>query len=85
MKGHRILTETHVKKERTLAKAARQVNTEDSINVFLFLTLFVLSVKVAQLCPTLCTLMDCSLPRCSVHGILQARMLDWVAISFSSA
>ena len=35
---------------------------------------------VAQLCLTLCYLMDCSLPGSSVHGILQARLLKWVAI-----
>ena len=39
--------------------------------------------EVAQLCPTLCDPMDCSLPGSSVHGILQARILEWVAISFS--
>ena len=39
--------------------------------------------KVAQLCPTLCDPMDCSLPGFSVHGIFQARVLEWVAISFS--
>ena len=39
--------------------------------------------EVAQLCPTLCNPMDCSLPGSSVHGILQARGLEWVAISFS--
>ena len=38
---------------------------------------------VAQLCSTLCDPMDCSQRRSSVHGILQARILDWVAISFS--
>ena len=34
-----------------------------------------------QSCPTLCDPMDCSLPGSSVHGILQARILEWVAIS----
>ena len=38
-----------------------------------------------QLCPTLCDPTDCSLPGFSVHGILQARTLEWVAISFSNA
>ena len=38
---------------------------------------------VAQSCPTLCDPMDCSPPDSSVHGILQARILEWVAISFS--
>jgi len=37
----------------------------------------------AQSYPTLCSLMDCSLPCSSVHGILQARTLEWVAILFS--
>ena len=40
-------------------------------------------VIVTQLCPTLCNSMDCSLPSSSVHGILQARILEWVAISIS--
>ena len=39
--------------------------------------------EVARLCPTLCDPVDCSLPGFSVHGILQARILEWVAISFS--
>ena len=39
--------------------------------------------EVAQLRPTLCNPMDCSLPGSSVHGILQARILEWAAISFS--
>ena len=39
--------------------------------------------EVAQSCLTLCDPMDCSLPGSSVHGILQARILEWVAISFS--
>ena len=38
---------------------------------------------VAQLCPTLCDPMDRNPPGCSVHGILQARILDWVAIPSS--
>ena len=39
--------------------------------------------EVAQLCPTLCNPMDCNLPGSPVHGIFQARVLEWVAISFS--
>ena len=38
---------------------------------------------VAQSCPTLCGPMDCCPPRSSVRGILQARILEWVAIPFS--
>ena len=40
-------------------------------------------VLVTQLCPTLCDPMDSSLPDSSIHGILQARILEWVAIPFS--
>ena len=40
-------------------------------------------VLVTQSCPTLCDPMDCSPPGSSVHGILQARILEWVAISSS--
>ena len=39
--------------------------------------------EVAQSCPTLCDPVDFSLPRSSIHGIFQARVLEWVAISFS--
>ena len=39
--------------------------------------------EIAQSCPTLFNPMDSSLPGSSVHGIFQARVLEWVAISFS--
>ena len=39
--------------------------------------------EVAQSSPTLSNPMDCSLPSSSVHGILQARVLEWGAIAFS--
>ena len=39
---------------------------------------------VSKWCPTLCNPMDCSPPGSSVHGISQARILEWVAIPFSS-
>ena len=39
--------------------------------------------EVAQLCPTLSDPLGCSAPDSSIHGIFQARVLDWVAISFS--
>ena len=40
-------------------------------------------VLVAQSCPTLWDPMDCNPPGSSLHGILQARILEWVAIPFS--
>ena len=39
--------------------------------------------EVAQSCPTLNDPMDCSLPGSSVHGIFQARVLEWAAVAFS--
>ena len=39
--------------------------------------------EVTQSCPTLCDPVDCSPSGSSVHGILQARIMEWVAISFS--
>ena len=41
------------------------------------------SSEVAQSCPTLCNPMDCGLPGSSVHRIFQARILEWIAVSFS--
>ena len=45
--------------------------------------LYQLESEVAQSCPTLCDPVDCSPPGSSIHGILQAKILEWVAISFS--
>ena len=39
--------------------------------------------EVAQSYPTLSDPMDCSLPDSSIHGVFQARVLEWVAIAFS--
>ena len=39
--------------------------------------------SVAQLCPSLWGHLDCSLPSSSIHGILQARILEWIAICYS--
>ena len=41
--------------------------------------------EVTQPCPTLCDPVDCSLPGSSAHGIFQATVLGWIAISFSRA
>ena len=42
-----------------------------------------MKVLVTQLCPTFDDRMNCSLPNSSVHGVLQARILEWVAVSSS--
>ena len=41
------------------------------------------AAKSLQWCPTLCDPIDCSLPGSSAHGIFQARVLEWGAITFS--
>ena len=51
------------------------MNPKCLINVILY--------SLTQSCPTLCNPMDCSPPASSVHGISQARVLEWVAIAFS--
>ena len=51
--------------------------------ILLFQALKWREVKVTQSCLTLCNPMDCSLPGSSVHDILQARVLEWVAVPFS--
>ena len=42
------------------------------------------SIKLLQSCPTLCDPMDCSFPGSSVHGILQARILEWVESAWNA-
>ena len=56
-----------------------------SVNSVLYKTCVQACVDAKSLksCPTLCDPMDCSPPGSSVHGILQARILEWVAIFFS--
>ena len=56
-------------------------------NIYYLLTYYLISesvkVSVAQSCLTLHYLIECNLPGLSIHGILQARILEWVAIPFS--
>ena len=54
-----------------------------SHNIEIYVGISQLVSKVTQSCPTLCDLMDCSPPSSSVHGILQAGILELIAISFS--
>ena len=54
-------------------------------NIYSLLNMSVkVKVLVTQLCPALCDPVDCSRPGSSVHGILQARILEWLAILFGS-
>ena len=68
----------------------RPLNNSDNNSSFIILPQFWLHSKVnqlwsavAQLCPTLCNPVDCSLPGPSIHGIFQARVLECAAIAFS--
>ena len=56
---------------------------EYSVPSTVVVVLVALCCSVSKSCPTLCDPVDCSPPGCSVHGISQARILEWVAISFS--
>ena len=59
------------------------VHQVPSLRAQAWIALKVKESEVAQLCQTLCNPMDCSLPGSTVHGIFQARLQEWVAISFS--
>ena len=63
-----------------LVRLKKQVTTDASAALFPQSSHQVL---VSQSCLTLCNSMDCSPPDASVHGILQARILEWAAIPFS--
>ena len=56
---------------------------ENELLFFLNFVCACMRAKLLQLCLTLCNLMNCSPPGASVHGILQARILEWVAMPFS--
>ena len=58
---------------------------QEFMSVQIFIVYFSIDSEseVAQSCPTLCNPVDCSLPGSTVPGILQARILEWVSISFS--
>ena len=70
-------------------KTIKRPACEDSRGFFLEMLreglswdMVLVKVKVVQLCPTLCNPVDWGPPGASVHGILQARILKWVAIPF---
>ena len=56
---------------------------EEKTQPYLFYEISVCSCSVTELCLTLCDTMDFSLPGSRVHGIFQARILEWIAISSS--
>jgi len=76
--GENFLTET--RRETIVVTRSQALVQYLFISPYLFESKWVL---VAQSCLTLCDPMDCSPPGPSVHEIFQARILEWVAISFS--
>ena len=75
---------TKIKHKEQILKVAREKQqiTQKGIPMRITADLSTES-EVAQSCPTLCNPIDCSPPGSSAHGIFQARVLEWVAISFS--
>ena len=53
------------------------------VTLWVYVIVFICPCSVSKSCLTLCDPMDCSPPGSSIHGILQASILEWVAISFS--
>ena len=74
-----ILANTHFYQDVTFIEI---FNTDDPHHLQTFIILYMCVCLVAQSCLTLRESMDCSPPGSSVHGILQARMREWVAIPF---
>ena len=63
-----------------MIKTFQKMGTEET---YLNIVKAIYDSEITQLCLTLCDPVECSLPGSSFHGILQARVLEWVAISFS--
>ena len=63
----------------------RETQIKTTVRYHFILTAAAAAAKSLQLCLTLCDPIDGSLPGSPVSGILQARTLEWVAISFSNA
>ena len=73
----------HLRKSDTNTKSVTLNKKIQPVGVMIWKQSIRLKVKVARSCPTLCDPMDCSPPGSSVHGILQARIPKWAAISLS--
>ena len=78
----RFVQQSEILHSKTHLNHFKIINSTFQTMTFEFFNVKV-KVLVAQSCPTLCDPMDCSPSSSSVHGILQARILEWVAISFS--
>ena len=72
-----------VKKNFSLSHICYQYGLKSIKGLILMLQKVKSESEVSQLCLTLCSPVDCSLPGSSIHGIFQARILEWVAICLS--
>ena len=68
----------------SLAHDLRELFLSSSVAFYTGHTAFTIESEVAQSCPTPSNPMDCGLSGSSIHGICQARVLEWVAIAFSA-
>ena len=75
-----ILTNTYFYQDVSLLKFLILIIPSFKMFIILYMCVYIVA---AQSCLTLCEFMYCSQPGSSVHGILQARILEWVAIPFS--
>ena len=67
----------------TIVKTWKHLRVHQKMNIWKNVVYMCIHVKLLQSCSTLCGPMDCSPPGSSVHGIFQARILEWFAIFFS--
>ena len=79
----RVFYNTTVQKHQFCTSTLLQGPTLTSIRDYWKNHKWMSESEVTQSCPTCCNRMDCSLPGSSVHGIFQAIVLEWIAISFS--
>ena len=79
----RFVQQSEILHSKTHLNHFKIINSTFQTMTFEFFNVKV-TVLVAQLCPTLCNPTDCSPSSSSVHGILQARILEWVVIPFST-
>ena len=76
-------TKVHLPSSDTICLIYRMSSATPTLTLFLVSVMMKAKVLVTQLCLTLCDCKDCSPPGSSVHGIFQARILEWEAIPFS--
>ena len=79
------LCATHRRQPTRLRRPWDSAGKNTGVGCHFLLQCMKVKSEVAQSCPTLSDPMDCSPLGSSVHGIFQARVLDWVAISSSNA